>query len=68
MKEKYIMLVLVGVLLIGLVLVSGCIGNESGQGENKTNESLNKTNESGCDNDAGVCKVPLNPEGNETQI
>ncbi len=67
MNEKYIMLVLVGVLMIGFVLMSGCIGNKSGQEGNKTNESLNKTNESGCNNDAGVCKVPLNPEGNETQ-
>jgi len=66
MDEKFTMLVLAGVLLIGLVLMSGCIGNEGGPDGNKTNESVNKTNESGCDNDAGVCKVPLNSEENET--
>ncbi|OQX19753.1 MAG: hypothetical protein BWK75_05385 [Candidatus Altiarchaeales archaeon A3] len=66
MKEKYIMLVLIWVLLIGFVLMSGCIGNEGGQDGNKTSESVNKTNKSSCDNDAGVCKVPLNLGGNET--
>ncbi len=58
------MLVLVGVLMIGLVLMSGCIGNEK---ENTTNTATNETNKSGCNNDAGVCKVPINPDGNETQ-
>ncbi len=58
------MLVLVGMLLIGLVLMSGCIGNEK---ENTTNTATNETNESDCNNDTGVCKVPLNPDGNETQ-
>ncbi len=61
------MLVLIGVLIIGFVLMSGCIGNKGEQDRNKTSEPVNKTNESSCDNDARVCKVPLNPKGNETQ-
>jgi len=71
MKEKYTILVLVGMLITIMVLMSGCIGNESGQGiedKNKTNETINEANESSCDNDAGVCKVPTIPEeNNKTQ-
>jgi len=56
MVQKYMLILLNGVLVVGMVLLSGCIGSDSGgQDKNKTNE----TNESSCDNNAGVCKVPV---------